>query len=55
MRGGKQYYLIAELDWESMADMQAAFGSEIGQLTAADVPAFAPTGVASMVYEVAEV
>ena len=55
VRGGKQYYMIAELDWESMADMQAAFGSAIGQQTAADVPTFAPTGVASVVYEVAEV
>ena len=39
----------------SMADMRAASGSEIGQRTAADVPAFAPTGVTSVVYEVAEV
>jgi uncharacterized protein (TIGR02118 family) len=54
VRGGKEYYLIAELDWESMEAMQAAFGSEIGQQTAADVPKFAPTGVTSVVYEVVE-
>jgi len=34
---------------------QAAFSSEIGQRTGADVPTFAPTGVTSVVYEVAEV
>jgi hypothetical protein len=33
----------------------AKFSSEIGQRTAADVPTFAPTGVTSVVYEVAEV
>jgi uncharacterized protein (TIGR02118 family) len=54
VRGGKEYHLVAELDWESVADMQAAFASEIGQRTAADVPKFAPTGVHSLVYEVVE-
>ena len=47
--------MVAELDWASMADMRAAFSSEIGQRTGADVPTFAPTGVTSVVYEVAEV
>jgi hypothetical protein len=47
--------LAKQLPGESMADMQAAFSSEIGQRTAADVPTFAPTGVTSVVYEVAEV
>jgi uncharacterized protein (TIGR02118 family) len=53
--GGKEYYLIAELDWEDAAAMQAAFASDIGIQTAADVPKFAPTGVTSVTYEVAEV
>lgn len=54
VQASKQYYLVAELDWESMEAMQAAFGSEIGAQAAADVPKFAPTGVQSMIYEVAE-
>jgi uncharacterized protein (TIGR02118 family) len=55
IRGGKKYYLIAELDWDSPEAMQAAFASETGKQTAADVPKFAPTGMSSMFYEVAEV
>lgn len=51
---GAKYYLIAELDWENMEAMQAAFASEIGVQTAADVPKFAPTGVQRLIYEVAE-
>ena len=53
--GDANYYLIAELDWESMEAMQAAFGSEIGRETAADVPNFASGGHALMAFEVAEV
>jgi len=49
-----KYYLIAELDWENMEAMQAAFASEIGVQTTADVPKFAPTGVHRLIYEVAE-
>jgi uncharacterized protein (TIGR02118 family) len=53
---GKQYYLVAELDWESMEAMQAAFASEIGQQTGADVPKFAPGDKShSLIFEVAEV
>ena len=48
------YYMIAELDWDDMDALGAAFASEIGQATAADVPKFAPTGVRSLVYEVEE-
>lgn len=50
-----KYHLVAELDWENMESMQAAFASEIGAQTAADVPKFAPTGVHRLIYEVAEV
>ena len=53
---GKQYYLVAELDWESLEAMQAAFASEIGQQTGADVPKFAPGDKShSLIFEVAEV
>jgi uncharacterized protein (TIGR02118 family) len=55
VQGGKEYYLIAELDWESPEAMRAAFASDIGKQTAADVPKFAPSGVTSVTYEVAEV
>jgi uncharacterized protein (TIGR02118 family) len=55
VRGGKEFYLVAELDWENMEAMQAAFASPIGKETAADVPKFAPTGVTSVSYEVVEV
>jgi len=44
----------AELDWDDMDALGAAFASEIGQAAAADVPKFAPTGVRSLVYEVEE-
>jgi uncharacterized protein (TIGR02118 family) len=53
---GKQYYLVAELDWESTEAMQAAFASEIGKQTGADVPKFAPGDKShSLIFEVAEV
>jgi uncharacterized protein (TIGR02118 family) len=53
---GTQYYLVAELDWESMEAMQAAFASEIGRQTGADVPKFAPGDKShTLIFEVAEV
>jgi uncharacterized protein (TIGR02118 family) len=54
-RDGKKFYLVAELDWESMEAMQAAMSSEIGKETTADVPKFASSGATIMTYEVAEV
>ena len=33
---GEPYYLIAELDWDTMAELRAAFASPEGQATAAD-------------------
>jgi uncharacterized protein (TIGR02118 family) len=33
---GAPYYLIAELDWDTMAGLRAAFASAAGQATAAD-------------------
>jgi len=33
---GEAYYLVAELDWDSMAELRAAFGSPQGRATAED-------------------
>jgi uncharacterized protein (TIGR02118 family) len=33
---GERWYLVAELDWDSMADLRAAFGSPQGRATAED-------------------
>jgi uncharacterized protein (TIGR02118 family) len=33
---GEAYYLIAELDWDSMNDLRAAFASPPGRATVAD-------------------
>ena len=33
---GEPYYLIAELDWDTMADLRSAFATAEGQATAAD-------------------
>jgi uncharacterized protein (TIGR02118 family) len=38
---GTAPYLIAELEFDSMAELQAAMASPEGQATAADVPNFA--------------
>ena len=51
----KQYYLVAELDFESMEDIGAAFGSEIGKQTAADVENFAAGASRTLIFEVEEV
>lgn len=49
------YYLIAELDWADMASAQAALRSPEGAAATADVAKFATTGVATLLFEVAEV
>jgi uncharacterized protein (TIGR02118 family) len=36
IRGGSPYYLVAELDWDTMDELRAAFTSPEGQATAAD-------------------
>jgi uncharacterized protein (TIGR02118 family) len=33
---GEPYYLVVMLDWDDMAALEAAFGSEIGRRTAED-------------------
>lgn len=55
VRGGPPYYLVAELDWEDMAALTAAFASPEGQATARDVAELAPPeGVRSMIFDVDE-
>jgi len=51
----KQYYLVAELDFESAEAMQASLTSEIGKQTAADVENFAAGASRTLIYEVEEV
>lgn len=56
VRGGAPFYLAAELDWDSMDDLHAAFTSAEGRAAAADVAELAPDGkVRSMVFEVDEI
>lgn len=55
VRGGPPFYLVAELDWDDMDSMQAAFRSPEGKAASADMPTFAPKGTQSMIFEVADV
>ena len=48
---GTAPYLVAELIFDSMADMQAALSSPEGQAAAADVPKFATAGVTILMLE----
>jgi hypothetical protein len=43
---------VGELEWDSMEDLKAAFASEVGRRTAADLEEFAPAGVRSVIFEV---
>ena len=52
---GEAYYLIAEMEWDDLAAMQAAFASPEGVATAEDVPTFATGGVRSIVFELQDV
>jgi uncharacterized protein (TIGR02118 family) len=53
VRGGEAFYLVAELDWDDIDAMQAAFASPVGRATAADVEILAPDGaVRSLIFEV---
>jgi uncharacterized protein (TIGR02118 family) len=36
VRGGTPYYLVAELEWDTMDELHAAFASPEGRTTAAD-------------------
>ena len=48
---GSAPYLVATLDFESMADLSAALASPEGQAAAADVPNFASGGVTLLIYD----
>lgn len=52
---GAKVHLAAELDFDDMAALQAAFGSPEGQAAAKDVGEFAGDRVQSMIFEVEEV
>jgi uncharacterized protein (TIGR02118 family) len=43
--------MIAELDWDSRAALESAFGSPEGQAAAQDVPKFATGGSHSMIFD----
>jgi uncharacterized protein (TIGR02118 family) len=49
--GTKAPYLIAELTFDSMADLQFGMASAEGQATAADVANFAGAGVTILAFE----
>ncbi len=53
---GSAYYLVAELDWDDMDSLKAAFASPEGQATARDVAELAPDGgVRSLIFGVEEI
>ena len=49
--GGPLPYLVAELEFDSMAAVQAAMGSAEGQATAADLANFAHTGATILAFD----
>ena len=53
--GPSGLYLVAVLTFDSMAAIQAAFGSAEGRATAADVPNFASGGADIMFFDTNEV
>jgi len=55
VRGGEPFYLIAELDWDDIGALRAAFASPVGQATARDAAELATNGARSMIFEVEEV
>jgi uncharacterized protein (TIGR02118 family) len=46
-----QYYLIAELNYDSMVDLQAGMGSPEGKATAEDLANFAHEGVDILIFD----
>jgi uncharacterized protein (TIGR02118 family) len=54
-QGPSDFHLIAELTFDSMADIQAALASPEGQATGADLANFATGGVDLLVFETREV
>ncbi|WP_274651406.1 EthD family reductase [Paenibacillus humicola] len=57
IRGADPYYLVAELDWDSMEDINKAFQSPEGRASAEDVKNLErlSPGMHSMVYELKEI
>lgn len=52
VRGADPYYMVAELDFDDLASLQAAFQSPEGQATASDIANLtAYATVTSMIYE----
>lgn len=51
LAGGAAPYLVAQLDFDTMADLQAALASPEGQATAGDLANFAQAGVTLVAYE----
>jgi uncharacterized protein (TIGR02118 family) len=49
--GSQPPYLIAELEFDSMAEMQSAMASPEGKATAADVANFAQAGVTILAFD----
>jgi len=49
--GPSPYYLIAELTFDSLVDLQAAAGSAEGQAAGADLANFAQAGVTFAMYD----
>ena len=51
---GAPYYLVAELDWDTMGELRAAFASPEGRATAADAARLAELApVRSMIFTMA--
>ena len=54
-QGASQYHLVAELTFDSMAEIGKALASPAGQATGADLAKFAGSGVDLLVFETTEV
>ncbi len=52
--GPSPYHLVAELEFDSIADMQAAFTSPQGKAVARDVRNFGSAGVVMLMFETEE-
>ncbi|OAF07802.1 ethD like-protein [Bradyrhizobium centrolobii] len=53
--GPSQFHLIAILTFDSVGDIQKAFGTPEGKAAAADVPKFASGGVEMQIFDTKEV
>lgn len=57
VRGEGHYYVVSQLEWDTMAELQHAFASPEGQETAKDVADLVrlSTGITSMICELEDV